>query len=85
MQGRTCRGETTRPAELSRSARRVSNVNFGKKQAKCYLGQGSSGGRLSRVPERGGFSRVPERGGLSRVPETVKRGLISLARAIYGS
>ena len=34
---------------------RVPNVNgwlnFGKKQAKCYLGQGNSGGGLSRVPE----------------------------------
>ena len=26
-------------------------LNFRKKQAKCYLGQGSSGGGLSRVPE----------------------------------
>ena len=53
----TCRGETTRPPELSRPPRRVRdpNVNgwlkFGKKQAKCYLGQGSSGEGLYRVPE----------------------------------
>ena len=53
----TYRGETTRPTELSRPPRRVRvlNVNgwleFGKKQAKRYLGQGNSGGGLSRVPE----------------------------------
>ena len=49
----------TLPAEMRQLAhpRRVRdpNVNgwlkFGKKQAKCYLGQGSSGGGLSRVPE----------------------------------
>ena len=45
------------PAELSRPPRRVRDpnvngwLNFRKKQAKCYLGQGSSGGGLSRVPE----------------------------------
>ena len=54
---RTRRGETTRPPELSRPPRqvRVPNVNgwlkFGKKQAKRFLGQGNSGGGLSRVPE----------------------------------
>ena len=48
----TCRGETTRPPELSRPPRRVRvpNVtgwlNFGKKQAKRYLDQGNSGGRV---------------------------------------
>ena len=53
----TYRGETTRPPELSRPPRRVRDpnvngwLNFRKKQAKCYLGQGSSGGGLSRVPE----------------------------------
>ena len=49
----TCRGETTRPAELSRPSRRARDpnvngwLNFGKKQANCYLSQGSSGGGLS--------------------------------------
>ena len=52
-----CRGEATRPPELSRPPRRihVPNVNgwfkFEKKQAKRYLGQGNSGGGLSRVPK----------------------------------
>ena len=46
-----------RPPELSRPPRRARDpnvngwLNFRKKQAKCYLGQGSSGGGLSRVPE----------------------------------
>ena len=53
----SCRGETTRLPKLYRPPRRVrdpyvnGSLKFGKKQAKCYLGQGSSGGGLSRVPE----------------------------------
>ena len=52
----TCQGETTRPPELSRPPRRVRDptvngwLNFRKKQAKCYLGQGCLGGRCLGCP-----------------------------------